>query len=58
MAAKGKYKLIVPGNVRFEIFRQDSALEIVNGTDFLQGDILTVTSEVGKEVERYRREKQ
>jgi hypothetical protein len=57
MAVKGKYTLIEPGNVRFEIFRQDSPSEIVNGTYSLQGDVLTVTSADGKEIERYKREK-
>jgi hypothetical protein len=57
MAVKGKYTLIEPGNVRFEIFRQGSFSEIVNGTVSLQGDVLTFTSADGKEIERYKREK-
>jgi hypothetical protein len=57
MAVSGKYTLIKPGNVRFEIFRQGSPSEIVNGTFSLQGDVLIVTSADGKEVERYKREK-
>jgi len=57
MAVKGKYTLIEPGNVKFEIFRQDSPSEIVNGTVSLQGDVLTFTSADSKEVERYKREK-
>jgi len=57
MTVKGKYTLIEPGNIRFEIFRQDSSPEIVNGTVSLQGDLLTFTSADGKEIERYRREK-
>ena len=57
MAVKGKYSLIEPGNVRFEIFRQGSPSEIVNGTFSLQGDVLTFTSSNGKEIERYKREK-
>ena len=57
MAVKGKYTLIEPGKVRFEIFRQDSPPEIVNGTVSLQGDLLTFTSADGKEIERYKREK-
>ena len=57
MAVKGKYTLIEPSNVRFEIFRQDSPSEIVNGTYSLQGDVMTFTSADGKEIERYRREK-
>ena len=55
MAVKGKYTLIEPENVRFDIFRQDSPSEIVNGTFSLQGDVLTVTSADGKEIERYKR---
>ena len=57
MAVKGTYTLIEPGNIRFEIFRQDSPDEIVKGTYSLQGDVLTVTSADGKEIERYKREK-
>jgi len=57
MAVKGKYTLIEPEKVRFEIFQQGSPHEIVNGTFSLQGDVLTVTSADGKEVERYKREK-
>ena len=57
MAVKGTYKLIEPGNIKLEIFRQDSPPEIVNGTYALQGDVLTFTSKDGKEVERYKREK-
>jgi len=57
MAVKGTYTLIEPGNVRFEIFRQDPAPEIVGGIFSLQGEVLTVTSEDGKEIERYMREK-
>ena len=55
MAVKGKFTLIEPGNVRFEIFRQGSPFEIVNGTFSLQGDVLTFTSADGKEIERYKR---
>ena len=57
MAVKGTYKLIEPGNIKLEIFRQDSPPEIVNGTFSLQGDVLAVTSEDGKEVEKYKRKK-
>lgn len=57
MAVTGKYTLIEPTNVRFEIFRQSFPPEIVDGTYSLQGDVLTVTSADGKEVERYKREK-
>jgi len=57
MAVKGKYTLIEPENVRFEIFQQGSPSEIVNGTVSIQGDVLTFTSADGKEIERYKREK-
>jgi hypothetical protein len=57
MAVSGKYTLIEPGNIRFEIFRQGSPSEIVNGTFSLQEDVLTFTSADGKEIERYKREK-
>jgi len=57
MAVSGKYTLIEPGNVRFEIFQQGSPSEIVNGTFSLQGDVLIFTSADGKEIERYKREK-
>jgi len=57
MAVKGKYTLIEPGNVRFEIFRQGSPSEIVNGKYSVQGDILTLISADGKEIQRYRRQK-
>ena len=57
MAVKGKYFLSENGNIRFEIFRQGSPSEIVNGKYSVQGDILTFTSADGKEIERYKREK-
>ena len=57
MAVSGKYTLNENGNLRFEIFRQGSPYEIVNGKYSLQGDILTFTSADGKEIERYKREK-
>jgi hypothetical protein len=57
MAVKGKYTLIEPENVRFEIFRQGSPPEIVKGSFSLQEDVLTFTSADGKEIERYKREK-
>jgi len=56
MAVKEKYTLIKSGNIRFEIFRQDFRPEIVNGTVSLQGEVLTITSEDGNEVEKYKRE--
>lgn len=58
MAVNGKYILIEPKNVRFEIFRQGSPSEIANGTFSLQGDVLTFTSADGKEIESYKRENQ
>ena len=57
MAVKGKYTLIEPGNIRFEIFHQGSPPEIVKGTYSLQGDVLIFTSADGKEIERYKRQK-
>jgi hypothetical protein len=57
MAVKGKYTLIEPGNVRFEIFQQDFPSGIVNGTVSSQGDVLTFTSADGREIERYKRVK-
>ena len=57
MAVKEKYFLSENGNIRFEIFRQDSSSEIVNGKYSVQGDILTFTSADGIEIQRYRRQK-
>ena len=57
MAVSGKYSLSEHGNIRFEIFRQGSPSEIVNGKYSVQGDILIFTSADGKEIERYKREK-
>ena len=57
MAVNGKYVLSEHGDVRFEIFRQGSPPEIVNGKYSVQGDILTLTSADGKETEIYKREK-
>ena len=57
MAVRGKYSLNEHGNIRFEIFRQDSPSEIVTGIYSVQGDILTFTSADGKEIQRYRRQK-
>jgi hypothetical protein len=57
MAVSGKYSLSEHGNIRFEIFRQGSPSEIVNGKYSFQGDILTFTSADGKEIQRYRRQK-
>ena len=57
MAVNGKYTLSDHGNVRFEIFRQDSPSEIIKGKYSVQGDILIFSSADGKEIERYKREK-
>ena len=57
MTVSGKYSLSEHGNIRFEIFRQSSPSEIVNGKYSVQGDILTFTSADGKEIQRYRRQK-
>ena len=57
MAVSGKYSLSAHGNIRFEIFQQGSPSEIVNGKYSVQGDILTLTSADGKEIQRYRRQK-
>jgi len=57
MAVQGKYSLSENGNIRFEIFRQGSPSEIVNGKYSVQGDILTFTSADDKEIQRYRRQK-
>jgi len=57
MAVSGKYTLSEHGNVRFEIFRQGSPSEIVNGKYSMQGDILNFTSADGEEIEKYKREK-
>jgi len=57
MAVSGKYSLSEHGNIRFEIFRQGSPSEIVNGKYSVQGDILTFTSADGIEIQKYRRQK-
>ena len=57
MAVSGKYSLSEQGNIRFEISRQGSPSEIVHGKYSMQGDILTLTSSNGKEIQRYRRQK-
>ena len=57
MAVNGKYSLSENGNIRFEIFRQDSPSEIVNGKYSVQGDILSFTSADGIEIQRYKRQK-
>ena len=57
MAISGKYTLTKQRTVRFEIFRQDSSSEIVNGTFSLKVDVLTFTPADGREIERYKPEK-
>ena len=57
MAVSGKYSLIENGKIMFEISRQASPPDIVNGKYSMQGDILTLTSADGKEIQRYKREK-
>ena len=57
MAVSGKYTLKDHGNVRFEILRQNSPSEIINGKYSVKGDILTFTSADGKEIEKYKLEK-
>ena len=57
MAVSGKYSLGEHGNIRFEIFRQGSPSEIVNGKYSIQGDIMTFTSADGNEIQRFRRQK-
>jgi hypothetical protein len=57
MAVSGKYTLSENGNARFEILRQGSSSEIVNGKYSVKGDMLTFTSADGKEIQKYKREK-
>ncbi len=57
MAVSGKYTLLKDGKVRFEISQQGSSSEIVTGKISIQKDELTLSSEEGKEVERYRKVK-
>jgi hypothetical protein len=57
MAVSGKYSLSENGNIRLEISRQGSPSEMINGKYSVQGDILTLTSADGKEIQRYRRQK-
>jgi hypothetical protein len=53
----GKYSTDENGNIRFEIILSDDRSVMANGTYTLEGDILTVTSADGKEIQRYRRQK-
>ena len=57
MAVSGKYTLSENGNVRFEIEREDSSPEIVGGKISVRGEILTLISGDGSEVDRYERER-
>jgi hypothetical protein len=57
MAVTGKYSLNENGYIRFEIPRQGYFSEIIYGKYSLRGDILTLTSADGKEIQRYRRQK-
>ena len=57
MVVSGKYTLSEHGNVRFEIFRQGSSSEVVDGKYSVQGDVLIFTSADGNELQRYRRQK-
>jgi hypothetical protein len=57
MAVSGKYFLSEHGNIRFEISRHGSPSEIVTGNYSVQGEILTLTSADGKEIQTYRRQK-
>ena len=57
MAVSGKYSVSEHGNIRFEISRQGSLPEIVTWKYFLQGDMLTLTSADGKEIQRCRHQK-
>lgn len=57
MAVTGKYSLNENGYIRFEIPRQGYFSEIIYGQYSLRGDILTLTSADGKEIQRYRRQK-
>ncbi len=57
MAVSGKYSLSENGNARFEIEREDSPPEIVNGKISVRGEELTLISGDGKEVDRYKRER-
>lgn len=56
MAVTGKYSIGNDKNIRFEISRQSLPSEIVNGKYSLKANILTLISEDGKEILRYRRQ--
>ena len=57
MAVSGNYTLSENGNARFEIEREDSSPEIVGGKISVRGEILTLISGDGSEVDRYERER-
>jgi hypothetical protein len=57
MAVSGKYILLGNGNVRFEIARQGTSKEIIDGKFSMQEDELVISFGNGKEVERYGRVK-
>ena len=57
MAVSGRYSLVENGKIRFEVSRQGSPPDIVNGRYSIQDGILTLTSADGKEIQRYRRQK-
>ena len=57
MAVSGKYTLLKDGKVRFEILHPGSSSEMVTGKLSVRKDELTISSEEGKEAERYRKVK-
>ena len=58
MAVSGRYTLHENGNARFEIDRQEFSPEIVIGNISVRGEELTLISGDGKEVDRYKRERE
>lgn len=56
MAVTGKYSISKDRNIRFDISRQSLPSEIVNGKYSLKANILTLISEDGKEIQKYRRQ--
>ena len=57
MAVSGKYTLQEKGAIRFEITREGSSPEIINGKLAVRGDELTFTSADDKKVETYKKAK-
>ena len=57
MAVNGEYFLSEQENIRFKISRPGPRSEILNGKYSVQGDTLTLISEDGEEIQRYRRQK-